>query len=82
MSPLANSLKLTTRMLPDFPASDLKGLDWLFGILGTMAPGVIVTLTDDQLRAAAYKAIDFGLAIIDRLPPEEGGEPVESEVHC
>lgn len=73
MNPLANSLKLTTRMLQDFPKSDLKGLDWIFGILGGMVPGLINGLTEDQLRGAAYKSIEIGLAIIEALPQEGGG---------
>ena len=67
----ANSLKLTARMLPDFPKSDLKGLDWLFNTLVSMVPGLLDGLTDVQLREAAVKSIEVGLAVLDAL---EGGE--------
>jgi len=74
MNPLANSLKLTARMLPDFPKSDLKGLDWLFSILGGMVPGLIAGLTDGQLRDVAIKVITIGAEVLESLPHTEEKE--------
>lgn len=76
IGPIAGTLKISSRMLPGFPQSDLKGLDWLFDILGTLTPPLIGSLTEEQLRAAAMKAIELGLAVLDALPPE-GGEKLE-----
>jgi hypothetical protein len=79
MGPIANSLKLAARMVPGFPRSDLKGLPWLFGVLGDITPGLITSLTEQQIREAAYKILDLTLKILDGLPPEqEDGEYDES----
>jgi len=72
MNPLANSLKLTARMLPDFPKSDLKGLDWLFNTLVSTVPGLLEGLTDGQLEEAALKTIKIGLAVLDALDEVRG----------
>ncbi len=65
---------MSSRMLPGFPKSDLKGVEWIFDILGTLTPMVISTLTDEQLRAAAMKGIELGMEILESLPPEERGD--------
>jgi len=79
MGPLANSLKLTTRMVSGFPKSDFKGVEWLLDIVATLVPQAIDQLTDDQLEIAALKFIDLGLLIMDNLPPKGGDSIAENQ---
>lgn len=71
ISPIANSLKMATRMIADFPKSDLKGIPWMFETLSTLAPYAVDALSPEQLDKIAMKMIELGLSLTEAAEDEK-----------